>query len=266
MFENIYHEYLIHKNEENRKKRYDGNESWYHASGAGFCSRKLYFESVEKAEPTNLPNKRSMRIMRLGTALHNEIQDSLIYYNNIYNNKDSNNTVNIVKDSNNKVNIAEDNWHNFHVEGEIVLEDLNVRGFYDIVMEDSKSSKDDTKIRLYDLKTIAGFSYRQKFSRNSIPKPSRNHYMQLATYGLAVKKQFGRLDSMDLIYYNKDDSRMKSSSVPLDYLGKAKMYWHSIAEEHSRGLPPFRLGTSPTDKWMCDYCQFKNHCKPPSIV
>ena len=48
MFENIYHEYLIHKNEENRKERYDGNESWFHASGAGFCSRKLYFESVEK--------------------------------------------------------------------------------------------------------------------------------------------------------------------------------------------------------------------------
>jgi len=256
MFEKIYQEYLTHKNEENRKERYDGNEGWYHASGAGFCSRKLYYESVEKAEPTNLPNKRSMRIMRLGTTIHNDIQDSLIYYNNIYNNKDSNNTV----------NIAKDNLHNFHVEGEIVLEDLNVRGFYDIVMEDHKLSKDDPQIRLYDLKTIASFSYRQKFSRNVIPKPSRNHFMQLATYGLAVKKQFGRLDSMDLIYYNKDDSRMKSCSVPIDYLGKAKMYWHSIAEEHSQGLPSFRLGTSPTDKWMCGYCQFKDHCKPPSIV
>ena len=256
MFENIYHEYLIHKNEENRKKRYDGNESWYHASGAGFCSRKLYFESVEKAEPTNLPNKRSMRIMRLGTALHNEIQDSLIYYNNIYNNKDSNNTV----------NIAKDNLHNFHVEGEIVLEGLNVRGFYDIVMEDCKLSKDDPQIRLYDLKTIANFGYRKKFSRTSIPEPSRNHFMQLATYGLAIKRKFGRLDSMDLIYYNKDDSRMKSCSVPIDYIGKAKMYWHSISEEHSKGLPSFRLGTSPTQKWMCDYCQFKDHCKPPSII
>jgi len=255
MFEKIYQEYLTHKNEENRKERYDGNEGWYHASGAGFCSRKLYYESVEKAEPTNLPNKRSMRIMRLGTTIHNDIQDSLIYYNNIYN-----------KDSNNTVNIAKDNLHNFHVEGEIVLEDLNVRGFYDIVMEDRKLSKDDPQIRLYDLKTIASFSYRQKFSRNVIPKPSRNHFMQLATYGLAVKKQFGRLDSMDLIYYNKDDSRMKSCSVPIDYLGKAKMYWHSIAEEHSQGLPSFRLGTSPTDKWMCGYCQFKDHCKPPSIV
>jgi CRISPR/Cas system-associated exonuclease Cas4 (RecB family) len=255
MFEEIYQDYLLYKNEENRKERYEGNEGWYHASGAGFCSRKLYFESVEKAKPTNLPNKRSMRIMRLGTAIHNEIQDSLIYYNNIYN-----------KDSNNTVNIAKDNLHNFHVEGEIVLEDLNVRGFYDIVMEDYRISKDDPQIRLYDLKTIASFSYRKKFSRNSIPEPSRNHFMQLATYGLAIKKQFGRLDSMDLIYYNKDDSRMKACSVPLDYIGKAKMYWHSISEEHSKGLPSFRLGTSPTQKWMCDYCQFKDHCKPPVLI
>ena len=86
MFEEIYHEYLIHKNEENRKNRYAGNEDWYHASGAGLCSRKLYYESVEKAEPTNPPNKKSMRIMGLGTIVHEEIQNALLYYNNIYNN------------------------------------------------------------------------------------------------------------------------------------------------------------------------------------
>ena len=51
MFEQIYQDYLLVKNEENRKDRYDGNEGWYHASGAGLCSRKLYFESVEKAKP-----------------------------------------------------------------------------------------------------------------------------------------------------------------------------------------------------------------------
>ena len=86
MFEEIYHEYLIHKNEENRKNRYVGNEDWYHASGAGLCSRKLYYESVEKIEPTNPPNKKSMRIMGLGTIVHEEIQNALRYNNNIYNN------------------------------------------------------------------------------------------------------------------------------------------------------------------------------------
>ena len=257
MFEKIYNDYLLHLNEENRKERYDGNESWYHASGAGFCSRKLYFESVEKIQPTNTPNKRSMRIMGLGTAIHNDIQSSLLYYNNI--NKDNN------KDNNNKDYIAKYIMHNFHTEGEIELTDLNVRGFYDIVMEDCTDSKDDPYIRLYDIKTVSNYAFRQKFSPRLAGEPSRNHYMQLATYGLAVEKKFGHLDSMDLIYYNKDDSRMKKQSVPLDYLSKAKRYWHVINQDHVKGLPDFNLGTSPTQKWMCGYCSFLDHCNPPKF-
>jgi CRISPR/Cas system-associated exonuclease Cas4 (RecB family) len=259
MFEDIYNNYLLHLNEENRKDRYEGKESWYHASGAGFCSRKLYFESVERAEPTNPPNKRSMRVMGLGTVIHNEIQSSLLYnINNINNTNNTNNNIN-------KVNIAKYSMHNFHTEGEIELPNLNVRGYYDIVMEDCIDSKDNPYIRLYDVKTISNYGFKQKFGKYALAEPSRNHYMQLATYGLAVKDKFGNLDSMDLIYYNKDDSRMKKQSVPLDYINKARRYWHVINEEHSKGLPVFNLGTSPTQKWMCGYCQFKDHCKPPSF-
>ena len=258
MFEEIYNDYLIHLNEQNKKERYEGREGWYHASGAGFCSRKLYYESVEKVEPTNTPNKRSMRIMGLGTAIHNEIQSSLLYYNN-----------NINKDNINKDIITKKNikvyMHNFHTEGEIELSDLNVRGFYDVVMEDKTDSSDDPYIRLYDIKTVSQFAFRQKFSTKYVNEPSRNHYMQLATYGLAVKEKFGNLDSMDLLYYNKDDSRMKKQSVPLEYLTKARMYWYAINEEHSKGLPSFNLGSSPTQKWMCSYCSFLDHCNPPKF-
>ena len=70
---------------------------------------------------------------------------------------------------------------------------------------------------------------------------------------------------MDLIYYNKDDSRMKRLNVPLDYLTRAKRFWRSINEEHSKGLPSFNLGTSPSDTWMCDYCSYKKHCNPPNF-
>jgi CRISPR/Cas system-associated exonuclease Cas4 (RecB family) len=259
MFEKIYQEYLQYKNEENRKERYIGKESWYHASGAGFCSRKLYYESVLNAETTNPPNKRSMRIMALGTAIHNDIQDSLIYYNNIYNNT-NNKDVSID-------NIAKNNMLNFHTEGEIKLKEFNVRGFYDIVLQDYSDSKDSPYIRLYDIKTISQYGYRQKFPRDifKADEPSRPHQLQLATYGLAVEQTFGNLDSMDLIYYNKDDSRMKKQNVPLDYLNKAKRYWRSINEEHAKGLPVIKLGTSPESAWMCDYCQYKKHCKPPNF-
>ena len=128
MFEDIYQSYLLEKNEENRKERYDGNEGWYHASGAGLCSRKLYFESVEKAKPTNPPNKSSMRKMRVGTILHEDIQNSLILYNNIYNNN--------IKDNILQGNITQEYNVKFDVEGEIRLPSLNVRGFYDVVSRD----------------------------------------------------------------------------------------------------------------------------------
>ena len=257
MFEDIYHEYLAHKNELNRKERYEGNESWYHASGAGFCSRKLYFESVEKAVPTNPPNKRSSRIMGLGTAIHNEIQSSLLYYNNI--NKDIN------KDNNNIDNIAQYSVHNFHTEGEIVLEDLNVRGFYDVLMEDYTDSKENPYIRLYDIKSIGSYGYKKQFSSKFAYDIPESYFLQLSTYGLAIREKYGQLDSMDLVYYNKDDSRMKKLSVPLDYLSKAHRYWNVIGDEHAKGLPLFRQGTSPYKDWMCGYCQFKDHCKPPKF-
>ena len=264
MFEEIYHEYLVYKNELNRKERYKGNEGWYHASGAGFCSRKLYFESVEKAEPTNLPNKRSTRIMGLGTAIHNELQSSLLYYNN-NNNKDNINKDNNNTDIDNKEYIVDCLLHNFHTEGEIVLKDLNVRGFYDVVMEDYTKSKNDPYIRLYDIKSISNFGYRKKFPRNGHTEINRNHNLQLSTYGLAVKEKFGHLDSMDLVYYNKDDSRIKLQSVPVGNTELARRYWASIKQEHSKGLPVFNLGTSPTSDWMCGYCQFLDHCKPPNF-
>jgi len=258
MFEQIYHDYLTHLNDLNRKERYDGNESWYHASGAGYCSRKLYFESIEKAEPTNLPNKCSSRVMGLGTAIHNEIQSSLLYYNNI--NKD-----NINKDIDNKEYIVQYKRYNFHIEQEIVIGDLNVRGFYDVVVEDNVSLNKEPLIRLYDIKSVGNYGFTKQFSNKYVNEDPVSYFMQLSTYGLAVKEKFGRLDSMDLIYYNKNDSRMKKLSVPYGYLNKARMYWKVINDEHAKGLPLFNLGTSPYKDWMCNYCQFKDHCNPPDF-
>ena len=41
------------------------------------CSRKIYYESIEKAEPTNIANEKSQRIMRLGTIVHDDIQRAM---------------------------------------------------------------------------------------------------------------------------------------------------------------------------------------------
>ena len=74
IFEKIYHAYLLHLNELNVRERYEWRESWYHASGDGCCSRKLYFESVEKVKTTNPANKKSTRVMGLGSLIHNDIE------------------------------------------------------------------------------------------------------------------------------------------------------------------------------------------------
>ena len=260
MFEQIYNEYLLHKNEENFKERYAGKESWYHASGAGFCSRKLYYESVERPEPTNPAPPLNARVMRLGTVIHQDIQDAIIYYNNIYNNN------NINKDITEKI-LSEDYLHkcSFVVEGEIQLPELNVRGFYD-VLEIDETDPSLKRISLLDIKTSSRWNYDLKFSKKAvIPQENRNHFLQLGTYALGIEKEYGNVDEMSLLYYNKDNSKMAKQNVPLNYIHTAKRYWKAINDEHKKGLPVHNLGVSPAYKWCCGYCQFKDHCKPPSF-
>ncbi len=255
--EGIYNDYLDKKQEENRLNRYSGNESWYHASGAGSCSRKLYFESVEQVEVTNPIDAKTKRLLRLGNIVHDDFQESLVSYNrDIYNrdtNRDNNQDISreIEKENKNKEKEIK-----FHTEQEVKIEELNVRGFYDIVSEGDE-------VYLYDLKTCGGYSWKLKFGRKPAFNPSIHYELQLGTYGYALKQQFGRLDGMFLYYYNKDTSMMRAVAVPLTYISRAYLYWRNINDEHEQGLPAFRKGVSPVQDWQCNYCQFLDHCNPP---
>ena len=252
--EGIYKGFLDDKQEENRIARYEGNEDWYHASGAGSCSRKLYFESVEKAEKTDLIDTRTSRLLRLGTVVHEDIQNSLTRTRNstIHSNIDS--TLNTEKEN-------KDKEKEFHVEGEIKIEELNVRGFYDVVVKDNVPP--EKPVYLYDIKTCGGWSWKMKFGRKKEVNTSIHYELQLGTYGYAIKEMFGRLDGMYLYYYNKDNSDMRAVQVPLTFVSRAYLFWKNINDEHKQGLPDFRVGVSPVQKWQCNYCQFRSHCNPP---
>ena len=135
MFEKIYHDYLLHKKSVNTEERYEGKEGWYHASGAGLCSRKLYYQSIEKLpvpsknfKALDAKKRSGIRKMGLGTIIHDNIQNALIYYNNIYNNNINNDIVEKEK--------KEPTYKkkSFEVEGEVLIPSLNVRGFYDILL------------------------------------------------------------------------------------------------------------------------------------
>ena len=60
------------------RERNPKTDSKYKASSSGMCARKIYFEAIEKAEPTNQAADRSVRIMRLGTIVHDDIQKMLV--------------------------------------------------------------------------------------------------------------------------------------------------------------------------------------------
>ena len=259
--EAIYNDHIARQNEENYEKRYAERENHYHASGAYTCSRKLYYESVELAPSTNPPNERSYRVMRLGTIVHDDLQQALSD-TTIYSNTTSSNTTyeeSIYSKEKDIYNIQKESFK-YHIEGEVTIDSLNVRGFYDLVAV----SEDDGSVHLIDFKTMASYSWSKKFGTKYYEQNASVHQeMQLATYGLAVKEKFGRLDSMWLYYYNKDNSRMRPFQVQMSKLNQAKAFWENVNEEHKKGLPMFREKISPVEGWYCNYCKFLDHCKPP---
>ena len=255
--EGIYRDFIDLKQEDNNKERYEGNEHWYHASGAGSCSRKLYFQSVEKIQPSNAHDDKTKRLLRLGSVIHDDIQSSLTRAHARTFKGTSNKSLNKEKENKNKEKEIE-----FHVEGEVTIDELNVRGFYDIVAKDNTSP--EQPVYLYDIKTCGGWSWKMKFGKKKQLNPSIQYELQLGTYGYAIKQLFGRLDGMFLYYYNKDTSDMRAVEVPLTYVSRAYLCWKNINDEHKQGLPNFRVGVSPVQGWQCNYCQFKDLCNPPT--
>ena len=73
----------------------------------------------------------------------------------------------------NALNLPKDETE-FLVEGEIKIEELNVRGFYDIV---AKKGVDKQQIYLYDIKTCGGWSWKMKFGRK---KRSRSEKAEIS--------------------------------------------------------------------------------------
>ena len=68
---------MLVKNREEYRKNNPKKDDKYRASSSGMCARKIYFESIEKAEPTNPADAKSMRIMRLGEVVHKDVQEML---------------------------------------------------------------------------------------------------------------------------------------------------------------------------------------------
>ena len=244
----IYNAYIETQNEENVNNRYVGKEKYYHASGANMCLRKHWFQ-INSAPETDKPEMVSKRIMRLGTVVHTDYENALNWYEK--NRKNGSDIISSNYSTNNS------SISSISTEGEIILPELNVRGFYDAVFQ-----METGEVYLYDFKTIRAYPYKLKFGRDPRPQKGPTHEIQLATYGLGVREKFGRLDGMFLYYYNKDSSVCKEREVELEFLEYAQDYWVGVNEKTSGVVPPpVRIDESPMQRWECNYCTYLTHCQ-----
>ena len=116
------------------------------------------------------------------------------------------------------------------------------------------------EVYLYDFKTMGSFPWKIKFGRNARASKANRYEYQLGTYGYAIKEQFGRLDGMYLVYYNKDTSTMRQVPVDLRFTSIAYQYWREVNSQHEKGIPDFEKGLAPVDTWECNYCSYKDVC------
>jgi len=226
----IYELYLNKLRKDKDSAVYKGKESFYHSSRAGLCLRKHFYGTVQQVEGSEL-NGDTLRIFRIGTILHEDIQDAVRWY-------------------------AEQEAIPIFIEKELFLNKYNVRGFIDLAYV-----ADDI---LYDIKTCNAFKWKMMFGRNADPEPSENYALQLATYGLWYLENYGALNGMKLVYYNKNTSQMRTVDVPMEFLVKAEEYWANCYEKtfNKEKPPPVRKGESPVYDWECNdkYCDYFEIC------
>ena len=224
----IYDDYILELKDENFEKRYEGQDTWYHASGAGMCVRKHYYAQVEGL-PSSEKDSNTMRLFRLGDLVHTDMQDALQKY-------------------------ADENDVEVFIEKEITIPRLNVRSFLDVMV-----LKDGA---LYDIKTCNDYKWQSVFSKYGSTDNIQNYMIQLGTYGLYFREKGIKLNKMALLFYNKNNSRVKELRVPRTYIDMAERYWLKVQELFKDGLPPIERGLAPVIDWECNkkYCSFFEAC------
>tara|TARA_R110002012_G_scaffold78822_2_gene200715 strand:+ start:5578 stop:6372 length:795 start_codon:yes stop_codon:yes gene_type:complete len=237
--ETIYGDWLHNKNTENRKK-YEKHKGMFSASSAGTCFRKQYLKTKGITEPPL--EDRVMRLLRLGTIVHEDIQQSLIDYFKL--NKDK-----LDKE--------------LLIEHKIQLPELNVVGHLDIALKDNDS------VHVYDIKTSASYKWRMKFGRTREKNGSVNYNLQIGTYAFGLGEELQTADvKMSLLWYNKDNSMFREEIVYSEWINNAIEYWEELNEtledvesENGSELVPGSYGV-PMMNWECRYCGFKDiHCQ-----
>ena len=235
----IYHDYLVHL-----ESKRDRTKNKFHASSSGSCFRKQMYNYYEF--PQDVKNDKSYRLLRLGTIVHEDIENALMHYG------------------------SQTHGGRLYVEHEVEIEPLNLVGTFDA--GEMITDGDKVTFNLYDMKTAAMYTWSKKFAReikNRDPKVDMNYKMQIGTYALAMNEKHD-LDkiNMYLVWYRKNDSFVRETLVNNKWIDKALEYWtevNEILEESGKKFeedltPGIYPGVPAQPEWECGYCPYYSIC------
>tara|TARA_R110002051_G_scaffold145245_3_gene218254 strand:- start:21378 stop:22124 length:747 start_codon:yes stop_codon:yes gene_type:complete len=239
--EQVYHTYL-NKEQELNGKKYEKFKGWFGASSAGSCFRKQLHRARGDSRTEIKP--RNMRLLRLGTIVHNDLEAAVSDY------------INVVKPK------------NMHIllEHRIVLKELNVLGHLDLCTYTDNNNK-ISNLEVWDYKTCGTYKWRLKYGRGAINKIDRRYAMQVATYGMGMCEQLGTTTStLGLLWYNKDTSSLRKEFIPDTFMDEAHEYWTELNEVSDEVEKPEDLQVGdvgvPFENWECRYCDYQGTLCP----
>jgi len=239
----IYHQYCQKLDDINYEKKYTDNMKWFKASSAGNCHYQHLLGQQFKPDKLDALN---LRWMRLGTIVHNDFERALKW---------------AVKTKRIPSHIE------VLMEQNIEIKQLNVRGHFDYLIIDRKAMA----LILWDLKTAKTYKWSLLFGQRRGQDTSIMYQFQACTYFLWVMKTYPEITDkfMGLMYYKKDDSRMMSVEVGLNYIGETIDYWTGVGdfvEEYTGKEDEVQPGVTPCvpmEEWNCKYCSYASHCGSP---
>ena len=268
--ERIYDVYLdkLQKKREEDNKEY---KEWFGGSSAGSCYKKqLYKITGIKATPFDT---RTKRLLRLGTIVHKDFEDAITYFEEEFK--------------------GEIEGIKVYKEHEVKIPEFNVIGHLDnCIIEYDDDLKEIERISITDLKTLASYSWTKKFGRDAKKKGINVHYtmghyeLQTATYALGMLKDLKLVNDLNhrnakteinkiinkvklnIVWYNKNDSRLKVTEIPVEALEAAIEYWQDLndfidetPDDVIYAIPPDGAVGVPMQSWECNYCQYSITCK-----
>ena len=248
MFEEIYDDYVREEARVHSAKREAERErGWFSASSAGSCFKQQFYNYVAEAE-TDTPGNESLRKMRLGTVMHKEFEKAMKY-------------------------AEEKNYlFKYFIEYPIELPNLMVKGTLDCAIYNEAT----LDLVVADWKTIGSYPYKLRFGREKSKnksKVSTNYELQCSTYTEGLLKVINKSVQnarTQLIFYNKDTSRMKTMEISPYMREEAIAYWEDLNDfideegERIRHIKPNTCVNVPAQQWECNYCRFESLCKTES--